>query len=394
MKIMLFTTGRVINAAGGTEKVLFEMANNLSKRGHEVTVLAFENKKGLPFFHMDKGVNFINAGEGYTESKFYINLVAFFYLTRDKRFKVRYNIRAKNRGKKILPIINNIKPDIIIAYDVNANCLIKDFFKVKIPVITMFHFDPITLFNAYKGWVLETLKYCECIQVLCNSYVEMVEKCLQHDNVKCIPNIVKQNVISADLENKVIINIARVNREQKRQHIIIEAFNKILKDSTPPCLLSEWKIEIWGETNLDIEYTNELKNLIQKYRLEDKVRFCGTTNNVIKELQRASIFAFPSAYEGFPLAMTEAMSLGIPAVGYKSCPGVNEIINDNVNGILCDDGIDSFAEALKKLMSDYDYRLKLGKQAKKDMEKYAPEIIWDKWENLIREIVANYKNKK
>ena len=69
MKVILLKTGRIINASGGMEKVLFDMANNLSERGYETTVLGFENKIGKPFFHINKNVDFINAGIGYKRKK-------------------------------------------------------------------------------------------------------------------------------------------------------------------------------------------------------------------------------------------------------------------------------------------------------------------------------------
>ena len=94
-----------------------------------------------------------------------------------------------------------------------------------------------------------------------------------------------------------------------------------------------------------------------------------------------------------PLALTEAMAAGLPAIGYKSCPSVNELIIDGYNGFLCDDGIDDFAEKLKILMSDAELRKKMGENARKSMEKFAPEKIWDQWEALIKEVVAENKCK-
>ena len=51
--------------------------------------------------------------------------------------------------------------------------------------------------------------------------------------------------------------------------------------------------------------------------------------------------------------------------------------------------MDAFAEALDKLMSNRELRAKMGAAAKEEMKQYAPEKIWDKWENLIYETVKN-----
>ena len=77
----------------------------------------------------------------------------------------------------------------------------------------------------------------------------------------------------------------------------------------------------------------------------------------------------------------------MPAVGCKSCPAVNELIKDGENGFLCENGVDAFAQALEKLMSDEELREKMGKAAKEDMKQYAPDKIWDMWEKLMEKIL-------
>ena len=89
------------------------------------------------------------------------------------------------------------------------------------------------------------------------------------------------------------------------------------------------------------------------------------------------------------MALAEGMSVGLPSVGYKNCPAVNELIKNEKTGILCDDGVDSFAEALEKLINDKALRVEMGNAAKKDMEQYAPEKIWDKWESLISNLLKS-----
>ena len=126
--------------------------------------------------------------------------------------------------------------------------------------------------------------------------------------------------------------------------------------------------------------------MISHYKLSEQAFFRGATDNVLDVYNKAAIFAFPSAYEGFPLALTEAMSAGLPAVGCKSCPAVNELIKDGENGFLCEDGVDAFAQALEKLISDEELRNKMGKAAKEDMKQYDSGKIWDMWEKLIKQV--------
>ena len=88
----------------------------------------------------------------------------------------------------------------------------------------------------------------------------------------------------------------------------------------------------WDKT----EYATKLKNEIKNLGLESKVILCGETKQVTEKYNSASIFAFPSAYEGFSLALTEAMSSGLPVIGCKDCLSVSSLVEHGVNGLLSD----------------------------------------------------------
>lgn len=214
------------------------------------------------------------------------------------------------------------------------------------------------------------------------SFRNEVLKYVKHENVIYIPNVVPQYEASefACVKENIIINVARFDKVQKRQYLLVEAFNLIAAKYL------DWNMEFYGETDYNVNYFKKIKMFVSENKLEDRVLFKGTTNNISKELFRAKIFAFPSAFEGFPLALTEAMSTGLPAIGYKNCPAVNELIKDGENGFLCEEGVDAFAQALEKLISDEELRKKMGKAAKEDMKQYAPEKIWDMWEKLIEQV--------
>ena len=220
------------------------------------------------------------------------------------------------------------------------------------------------------------------MQVLRPEFVDVLLDILPSATVEVIPNCVPQFPISANRSSNTIINVGRIS-SGKRQTLLIEAF-ALVKDKFPT-----WKLELWGETHCDTKYTVTVKSVIKKNGLEDCVRLCGATDNVPLQLKNASIFAFPSEFEGWGLALTEALSMGLPAIGCKECPAVNTLIRDGENGLLCDDTPESLAEALSKLMSDESLRIRFGNVAQKDMKAYAPERVWDQWENLLRSLTVS-----
>ena len=79
-----------------------------------------------------------------------------------------------------------------------------------------------------------------------------------------------------------------------------------------------------------------------------------------------------------------SMSAGIPAVAFRSCAAVSELIKNGQTGILAEDGAAHLANALKELMVDQELRAAMGRNARESMKEYAPERIWDMWEDLLK----------
>lgn len=274
-------------------------------------------------------------------------------------------------------VISEEKPDIIISYQPKMTYVLISLIETNIPVITMFHNVPGAADVPVNNFDINlAMKKSKIIQVLMPSYIEKVKNSLFYDNVIFIPNPVPQLENNINYSSKKIICVGRIEPLVKRQHLLIEAFNKIKENYT------DWIVEFYGPYS-DKEYLNKCKALVTKYNLERQIYFYKPVRDIYLKLRSASIFAFPSKYEGFPLALTEAMSLGLPVIGYDSAAGVNELIIDGRNGFLCNDGVDDFAQKLKILMSDIELRKNFGYNAHNSMKKYAPKKIWDEWENII-----------
>ena len=217
--------------------------------------------------------------------------------------------------------------------------------------------------------------------------VDLVQKYCNDTVVVYIPNTI-ESISTIDTNcntdrKRKIIHVGALVKSRKRQHIVIEAFNKIEKQ------FLDWKVEFIGgsKTQKEVLYKEEMLNYIKSNNLTKNVFFTGVSSNVIEKLQEADIFVFPSSSEGMPLALIEAMSSGLPAIGYKSCPSVNELIIDGYNGFLCDDGIDDFAEKMKILMQNEELRKQMGQNAKESMKQFAPEKIWNQWEDLMKKVI-------
>lgn len=389
LDIVLVNTWRVINAKGGTEKVFCMMANEFVRRGHKVTAICIDENNGNPGFPIDQRVNFVNAFKNKVPlmlSKI-MRKIRSLSISGYRRKANRAKLEFQIYGYKLKKELSNYSPDVIISFQAETTYTLKKIIGDSTPIITMFHGVPTAYSKELSIPEIATaVEQSSIVQVLRPEFINIALKYISHANIKVIPNCVPQFKYSSSLSTKTVITIGRFSPE-KRQILQIRAF-ALIKDKFP-----EWTLELWGET-VDSEYTKKIKATIQECNVTNRVKICGTTDNVPKQLAQASIFFFPSKFEGFPLALTEAMSMGLPAIGCKECPSVNTLIRDGENGLLCDDTPESLAEALSKLMSDESLRVRLGNVAKEDMKTYAPERVWDQWENLFYSVCAHSQRKR
>lgn len=385
MKIALLNFGRVNNAFGGAEKVFFDMANNLNNFGHTVTAIVHDSHSGMPVFPIDEQVHYYNCRLSFVDNikSHLLRAILPVFYSKNQKLKVRVDNKFRPRSLNVQNILDKENPDIIITFHPNETYFIKEYIKTEAKVVSMFHIDPRRFDNREYRLYYSHLNESNLIQVLMPEYVAPLRKMLnRYDNIIVIPNLVPQYNLQSTLTNPVIIDVARLCSHQKRQHLIIEAFHLLKKD------FSHWRVELWGDKTEKPKYTAKLASLIRKYDLENHVQICGSSKEVLDKLENASIFCFPSAYEGMPLAMMEAMSLGLPVVGCKTCPSVNSIVRHGENGFLCKDTPEDIAAHLRILMNDIALRQKMGRQAREDMKQYSPEIIWKRWDEVLRKVHA------
>ena len=147
-----------------------------------------------------------------------------------------------------------------------------------------------------------------------------------------------------------------------------------------------WKLQIAGTGSE--ESLNYLKQLCRENGVEDLVEFLGFRKDVEKLYQDASIFVLSSRYEGFGLVLIEAMSQGCACIACDYKGRQREIIQNDSQGLCCEpDDVDALAEAMRKMITDDEYRESIRNNAVERSKYYSLDNIIGKWDDLLNKVV-------
>jgi len=172
-----------------------------------------------------------------------------------------------------------------------------------------------------------------------------------------------------------VIMVARF-APQKNQAMLLEATARIHKT---------FRIQFagTGPTMADIE------TKATQLGLRDRVEFLGDRSDIAELLHKASIFALPTNWEGFPLSILEAMRAGLP-IAASDVGGIRESVIDGENGLLTPRGdIGAFANSLERLLGDESLRSRMARTSRQMFEqRFTAEQMFRKTFNVYREAVA------
>lgn len=178
---------------------------------------------------------------------------------------------------------------------------------------------------------------------------------------------------------KEVVTVGRLH-PVKNHEMLIRAFARFHPD------YPDYVLRIYG----DGENRTKLEELIQELACGEYVFLEGNCDAVADAIWKASLFVLTSNTEGMPNALLEAMALGLPCISTDCpCGGPAALIRDGENGLLIPVGDeDALVEAMGRIVSEEGLAEKLGQRAEKVKEQYAPDKIYQMWEEYIIEVAG------
>ena len=373
-------------SVAGIENYVYNLSNNLSKRGHDVDVLTIntENAKTEEIVSED-----IDVYRCSLNIKYHKGLISFEFI------KKILNAKKHNLYHIHIPFPLGLEAT-IIASKIN-----------RIPLVVTHHGEPTKSAFLYsiinstysKFYRNISLSFVNKLIFLTKSYGESLKL---PEGVKEKIQIVKSGADAQRFspqndrtmmrkkygftdEDKIILFVGRltIHNRYKGVDYLITALNKIRNEN------NNAKLVIVGQGEL----VSELKELAKQLKLEKEVLFAISVSDEELPYYYATcdVFVLPSISgpENSPIVLFEAMASGKPAIA-SDLLGVRDIVINGKTGLLVPlKDSEALADAIIKVLNDEDLARKMGQNGRRLVEeKYTWEMAAEMTERVYNEVIT------
>ncbi|WP_452230092.1 MULTISPECIES: N-acetyl-alpha-D-glucosaminyl L-malate synthase BshA [unclassified Lacinutrix] len=352
---------------GGSGVVATELGIQLSKRGHEIHFITYNQPVRLELLGNNVHYHEVNVPE----------YPLFHYQPYELALSSKLVDMVKLHKIEVLHVHYAI-PHAYAAY--MAQKMLREE-NIYVPIVTTLHGTDITLVGShpfYKPAVTFSINKSDAVTAVSQSLKDDTLRLFDINNeIDVVTNFIDiskynhgftdcQRGMMANEDEKIITHISNF-RPVKRIEDIVNIFYNIQKEIPA-------KLMMVGEG--PEKEKGEL--LCEKLGISDKVVFFGQSNEIDKILCFSDLFLLPSETESFGLAALEAMASGVPVIS-SNTGGIPEVNKQGVTGFLSDVGdIEEMAKNAIYVLSD-ENRLNTFKQnakieaAKFDIHNIVPQ---------------------
>lgn len=355
---------------GGVQRIVLDKCNYLVAHGYEIHIVYFGTKEDKPEFYVDPAVHFHAIDEP--------------AMAGSMASKLQCLIHSVGKYKRL---IREIKPDIVD----NANSVILSWIipfvtPSNVKCITELHqsYDGVLIFNKdnYGENSLRSRFLMFLRRYIYPKYDKMVvltkedQRKWKLNNCITIPNFTNIKAEKEiDYNTKNVIWVGRLTH-QKGVDLLIQLLDNVLAKSTG------WKFTIIGDGKED--YKNGVLSFIDKH--QEQINYVSGTNKIATYYSQASIYLSTSRFEGLPLSLIEAATVGLPIVGFQ-ITGNDQIVTDGNNGYLCQPfDVQELSDKLLSMMNNVKLRQKMGLSGKQSAHSFNKDIVMGQWINLFKSI--------
>ena len=373
MKIILLSS-RFFPHIGGVEKVIAELANNLSKQNEVIVVSSLDTFNGN-FFKVEET---ISNHEKYKLKRIWMNV------PRSLIGWVSFPYRVVMGSFSLIRFLKLEKPDVINFHfldDVSFYIWFSRFF-YKTPLIVNVHGNDLHVFSnksIYRFFISRLLSESDRIvvnsQYMMNDLLNLFN--LAKSKVSIIPNgidfeYIKKLNSKRYIENEYIFFVGRFVHK-KGLDVLINAFNEIKNKKI--------KLVIEGKG----EERDNITKLIDDLDLSDRVILSGgkfSEEEKFMYMKGALIGVMPSRVEPFGIVALEYLSCQTPLIASKT-GGLIDLLKDKENCLFFNnEDIEDLKTKIENLIRDKELREELSKNGLNLAANYTWDKVSDKYLKL------------
>ena len=357
---------------GGAERVASLLSNDWMARNHLVDLIVFESDWNEPFHALDRNIP-IHRLRATRDSSGFVS-------------RASTNLR---RIVELRSLLRRLQPEIVVSFLTEANVVALMASRgLPCRVVISERNQPNRPGLELPHRLVRRLSYRRAAAIVMQTEeLAAWARARFRTQVHVIPNPVAldkgmlqgpQSTKKPAGDTHRIVSIGRL-AEQKGFDLLIESFASLAAKHPA------WDLVIYGEG----PQRPELTELIKKRQLEGRVALPGLTRDVTGALSGAALFVLPSRYEGFPNALLEALSSGLPAIATESPGASAEILAHGTYGKLVPAGdVPALTEALETFMTRPELRAAYAAKAREALADYEIAKISGQWLELFESIAA------
>lgn len=362
---------------GGSGVVATELGLELSKRGHEIHFITYNQPVRLDLLSNNVHYHEVTVPE----------YPLFHYQPYELALSSKLVDMVKLHKIEILHVHYAI-PHAYAAYMAKKMLIEED---IYVPIVTTLHGTDITLVGShpfYKPAVTFSINKSDAVTAVSQSLKQDTLRLFDIKNdITVVPNFIdlekynhaftdcKRGMMANDNE-KIITHISNL-RPVKRVEDVVKVFYNIQKEIPA-------KLMFIGEG----PEKENAELLCAKLGITHKVIFFGRSNEIDKILCFSDLFLLPSLTESFGLAALEAMASGVPVIS-SNTGGIPEVNVEGVSGYLSDVGdVEEMSKNAIHILKDEDRLAQFKNNARQEALKFDLHEIVPQYEDIYKQTLA------
>ncbi|NOQ32286.1 MAG: glycosyltransferase [Helicobacteraceae bacterium] len=305
-------------AGGGAERSNIKIATMLVEQGYNVSVILIKN---IIEFDFDKRINIIQLNykramlSSVNNKKYASKLKIAIKTVEDKFGKINFIAGSLGLTHKLMNLANidgyYVARDAISVGQVGNRKGIKRLIKLWKLRKLYNNKKILTVSKGVEEDILELGIKPKTIQTMYNPY--------DYEYIRSLSN----EKIDFDLPTEeYLVHVGRFEK-QKNHTLLLNVFSKLQNKTIKLVLVGKGSDE------------EQLKNLVEKLNIKERVIFSGFHKNPYPIIKNAKAFILTSEHEGLPTVLIEALALNIPVVSTDCPSGPYEILTPELKNYLC-----------------------------------------------------------